>query len=70
VNIDIDSMDPTFIESLPRKPHDKTSSQLPMGIQLAHTSNTELLKITAKEFKATGGLAVHSKKVESTIQLL
>jgi transaldolase len=70
VNIDIDSMDPTFIKSLPRKPHDKTSNQLRMGIQLAHTSNTKLLKSTAKEFKATRGLALYSKMVESTILLL
>ncbi|KAK6380873.1 hypothetical protein LTS17_005074 [Exophiala oligosperma] len=59
--MDIDWMDPGFIKSLPRKPHDQTSNQLWMGIQLAHTSNTELLKTTAKELKAEGWLATYSK---------
>lgn len=56
-------MDPTFIKSLSRKPHDMTSNQLWLGIQLAHGSNTELLKATAKELKAHGWLAVYSRMV-------
>lgn len=64
--MDIDWMDPAFIKSLPRKPHDQTSNQLWMGIQLAQTSNTELLKTTAKELKAEGWLATYSKMVSLT----
>jgi len=56
-------MDPAFIKSLPRKPHDQTSNQLWMGIQLADSSNADLLKTTAKELKAGGWIAVYSKMV-------
>ena len=63
VNIDVDWMDPTFIRSLPFKPHDQTSNQLWQGIQLSHASNAELLKETAKELAGKGWLAVYTRMV-------
>ncbi|KPI40124.1 Transaldolase [Cyphellophora attinorum] len=61
LNVDIDWMDPEFIKSLPSKPYDQTSNQLWMGIQLAHTTNRELLARTARELIDSGWLAVYTK---------
>ena len=38
VNVDVDWMDPEYIKTLPFKPHDQTSNQLWVDIQLGHES--------------------------------
>ncbi|PNY29015.1 Transaldolase [Tolypocladium capitatum] len=54
VNVDVDWMDPEYIKRMPFKPHDQTSNQIWVDIQLGHESNRELLLQTAKELKGKG----------------
>ncbi|KAK5994338.1 Transaldolase [Cladobotryum mycophilum] len=61
LNVDVDWMDPDYIKSMPIKPHDQTSNQLWVDIQLGHPSNAELLAQTAKELKSEGWLAVYTR---------
>jgi transaldolase len=63
VNVDVDWMDPEYIKSMPIKPHDQTSNQLWVDIQLGHPSNAELLAQTAKELKDQGWLAIYTRMV-------
>ena len=63
VNVDVDWMDPEYIKTLPFKPHDQTSNQLWVDIQLGHESNRELLLQTAKELKSEGWLAIYNRMV-------
>ena len=56
-------MDPEYIASLPFKPHDQTSNQLWVDIQLGHESNRELLLQTASELKHDGWLAIYTRMV-------
>jgi hypothetical protein len=56
-------MDPEYIKSMPIKPHDQTSNQLWVDIQLGHESNAELLAQTAKELKNQGWLAIYTRMV-------
>lgn len=63
VNVDVDWMDPDYIKSMPIKPHDQTSNQIWLGIQLAHASNAAALKQTAKELAGEGWLAIYSRMV-------
>lgn len=63
VNVDVDWMDPEYIKSMPIKPHDQTSNQLWVDIQLGHPSNAELLAQTAKELKDEGWLAIYTRMV-------
>ncbi|KAL7809345.1 aldolase [Trichoderma aethiopicum] len=61
LNVDVDWMDPEYIKSMPIKPHDQTSNQLWVDIQLGHPSNAELLAQTAKELKDKGWLAIYTR---------
>ncbi|KAL6859450.1 aldolase [Trichoderma novae-zelandiae] len=61
LNVDVDWMDPEYIRSMPIKPHDQTSNQLWVDIQLGHPSNAELLAQTAKELKDKGWLAIYTR---------
>ena len=63
VNIDVDWMDPDFIKSMPMKPHDQTSNQLWLGIQLGHPSNESALAACAQRMRGEGWLAVYTKMV-------
>ncbi|OPB40827.1 hypothetical protein A0O28_0009080 [Trichoderma guizhouense] len=61
LNVDVDWMDPEYIKSMPIKPHDQTSNQLWVDIQLHHPSNADLLVETAKELKDKGWLAIYTR---------
>ncbi|KAH0499799.1 hypothetical protein TgHK011_006965 [Trichoderma gracile] len=61
LNVDVDWMDPEYIRSMPIKPHDQTSNQLWVDIQLGHPSNAELLAQTAKELHDKGWLAIYTR---------
>lgn len=61
MNIDVDWLDPDFIQSMPIRPHDQTSNQLWLGIQLSHASNKDLLAATVKELNGRGWLAAYSR---------
>lgn len=61
-------MDPEYIKGLPFKPHDQTSNQLWVDIQLGHESNRELLLQTAKELKGEGWLAVYNRMVRPPLR--
>lgn len=61
VNVDVDWMDPEYVKNMPVKPHDQTSNQLWVDIQLGHESNAELLQQTAKELKNAGWLAIYTR---------
>ncbi|KAH8779907.1 hypothetical protein F5883DRAFT_638467 [Diaporthe sp. PMI_573] len=54
LNVDVDWMDPEYVKNMPVKPHDQTSNQLWVDIQLGHESNAELLLQTARELKDDG----------------
>ncbi|KAL9474277.1 hypothetical protein ACSS6W_008657 [Trichoderma asperelloides] len=61
VNVDVDWMDPEYIKAMPIKPHDQTSNQLWVDIQLGHPSNAQLLVETAKELQDQGWLAIYTR---------
>ncbi|UKZ52974.1 hypothetical protein TrVGV298_006760 [Trichoderma virens] len=61
LNVDVDWMDPEYIKAMPIKPHDQTSNQLWVDIQLGHPSNAELLVQTANELKDKGWLAIYTR---------
>ncbi|KAF6839843.1 transaldolase b [Colletotrichum musicola] len=61
INVDVDWMDPEYIKSMPIVPHDQTSNQLWVDIQLRHPSNRDLLLETAKELKDQGWLAIYTR---------
>lgn len=56
-------MDTEFIRNLPFKPHDQTSNQLWVDIELGQESNRELLLQTARELKDQGWLAIYTRMV-------
>lgn len=58
-------MDPEYIKSMPIVPHDQTSNQLWVDIQLGHPSNRDLLLEMAKELKDEGWLAIYTRMVRS-----
>ncbi|KAF3346101.1 hypothetical protein VD0002_g3612 [Verticillium dahliae] len=61
LNVDVDWMDPEYIKGMPIVPHDQTSNQLWVDIQLGDDSNRELLLETAKELKNDGWLAIYTR---------
>ncbi|KAK1460749.1 transaldolase [Colletotrichum melonis] len=61
INVDVDWMDPEYIKSMPIVPHDQTSNQLWVDIQLGHESNRHLFLETAKELKNEGWLAIYTR---------
>lgn len=58
-------MDPEYVKNMPIKPHDQTSNQLWVDIQLGHESNRDLLLQTAKELQAEGWLAIYTRMVRT-----
>lgn len=56
-------MDPEYVKNMPIKPHDQTSNQLWVDIQLHHESNAELLKETTKDLKGQGWLPIYTRMV-------
>ncbi|KAL9943560.1 hypothetical protein D7B24_006847 [Verticillium nonalfalfae] len=61
LNVDVDWMDPEHIKGMPIVPHDQTSNQLWVDIQLGDDSNRDLLLETAKELKNEGWLAIYTR---------
>ncbi|KAM0332094.1 hypothetical protein ACHAQA_002366 [Verticillium albo-atrum] len=61
LNIDVDWMDPEYIKGMPIVPHDQTSNQLWVDIQLGDDSNREMFLETAKELKDQGWLAIYTR---------
>ncbi|EEY18871.1 transaldolase [Verticillium alfalfae VaMs.102] len=61
LNVDVDWMDPEYIKGMPIVPHDQTSNQLWVDIQLGDDSNRDLLLETAKELKNEGWLAIYTR---------
>jgi transaldolase len=51
VNVDVDSMDPTFAKSLLFKPHNQTSNQLLLNEQMSIPENREMFLQVVKEYK-------------------
>lgn len=60
-------MDPEYIKAMPIKPHDQTSNQLWVDIQLGHPSNADLLAQTARELKDKGWLAIYTRMVHTAL---
>ena len=56
-------MDPDYIKSMSIKPHDQTSNQLWLHIQLNHTTNKEALENVAKQLRNKGWLAIYARIV-------
>ncbi|KXH60805.1 transaldolase [Colletotrichum salicis] len=61
INVDVDWMYPEYIKSMPIVPHDQTSNQLWVDIQLGHESNRGLFLETAKQLKNEGWLAIYTR---------
>ncbi|KAL2204355.1 aldolase [Sarocladium strictum] len=61
LNVDVDWMDPEYIKNMPIRPHDQTSNQLWVDIQLGDASNADLLAQTCKELKDAGWLAIYTR---------
>lgn len=54
-------MDPEYIKNIPIRPHDQTSNQLWIDIQLGHESNADLVLDAARELKNQGWLAIYTR---------
>lgn len=63
VNVDVDWMDPAFTKSLPIVPHDMTSNQLWVDIQMDHPDNNQLFKTAIREYKDKGWLRTYTRIV-------
>ncbi|RFU81094.1 transaldolase [Trichoderma arundinaceum] len=61
LNVDVDWMDPEYIKAMPIRPHDQTSNQLWVDIQLGHPSDADLLVRAVKEMKDKGWLAIYTR---------
>ncbi|KAH8433966.1 uncharacterized protein LDX57_011602 [Aspergillus melleus] len=61
VNVDVDWMDPVFIQNLPITPHDMTSNQIHVHAQLENPINKELIAEVAREYKGRGWLAIYTR---------
>ncbi|KAL4978736.1 hypothetical protein BDW66DRAFT_148945 [Aspergillus desertorum] len=61
VNVDVDWMDPAFIQGLPIVPHDMTSNQIHVYAQLTNPANRELITATVLEYKERGWLAIYTR---------
>ncbi|KAL6399679.1 transaldolase [Ilyonectria robusta] len=61
LNVDVDWMDPEYIKGMPIVPHDQTSNQLWVDIQLGDASNREMFLETAKDLKDQGWLAIYTR---------
>lgn len=62
-------MDPEYIRTMPEKlgivPHDSTSNQLWVDIEMHNESNAELLEQTSRELKDQGWLHVYTRAVRA-----
>lgn len=58
MNVDVDSMDPTFAKSLPFKPHNQTSNQLLVNEQMSIPENREMFLQAVREYKDQGWEAI------------
>ena len=56
-------MDPDYIKSMSIKPHDQTSNQLWLHIQLSNPTSKELLESVVKELRDEGWQAIYSRMV-------
>lgn len=63
VDVDVDWMDPKYVKNMPIKPHDQTSNQLWVNIELHRASKAQLLHQTARDLKDKGWLAVYTRVV-------
>ncbi len=63
VDVDVDWMDPEYIKNMPVKPHDQTSNQLLVNIELYRANNADILQQVAKDLKGEGWLAVYTRIV-------
>jgi transaldolase len=63
LDVDVDWMAPEYIKSMPMIPHDQTSNQLWVDIQLGDESNRDLLIATCKELKEQGWIAIYTRMV-------
>ncbi|KUI67116.1 Transaldolase [Cytospora mali] len=61
LSVDVDWMDPEYIKTMPIVPHDQTSNQLLVDIELGNPSNAELLKQTARDLKEQGWLHIYTR---------
>ncbi|KAL4785496.1 hypothetical protein BJX76DRAFT_180236 [Aspergillus varians] len=61
VNVDVDAMDPVFIQSLPIIPHDMTSNQIHVYGQMSDPSNEQLLADVAREYKGRSWVEVYTR---------
>ncbi|KAJ6443570.1 transaldolase [Purpureocillium lavendulum] len=61
LNVDVDWMDTDYIKNMPIKPHDQTSNQLWVDVELANPANAALLRETARELKDRGWLAIYTR---------
>ncbi|KAJ3557846.1 hypothetical protein NPX13_g9843 [Xylaria arbuscula] len=61
LDVDVDWMDPEYIKNMAVKPHDQTSNQLWVNIELHRPNNAQLLRQVAKELKGEGWLAVYTR---------
>ncbi|KAF3765373.1 aldolase [Cryphonectria parasitica EP155] len=65
VNVDVDWMDAEYIKTMPQRlglvPHDQTSNQLWVDVELHNEVNAEFLKQTALELKDKGWLHIYTR---------
>ncbi len=61
-------MDPEYIKNMPITPHDQTSNQHFVDVQLCHPSNKDLLPDVAREVKVQGWIAIYTRAVSQFIQ--
>ncbi|KAK7748163.1 hypothetical protein SLS53_001418 [Cytospora paraplurivora] len=61
LNVDVDWMNPDDIKKLPIVPHDQTSNQLWVDIELDNPANAELIRETARDLKDQGWLHIYTR---------
>ena len=56
-----------YIKCMPIVPHDQTSNQILVDIELGNASNNDLLKQTAESLKDQGWLHIYTRMVCKTL---
>lgn len=61
MNVDVDWLDPEYVHNMPIKPHDMTSNQLWVDIELNNPKNAKMVEDVVRECKSEGWLRIYTR---------
>ena len=64
-DVDVDDMDPAIVQSLPFKPHDVTSNNIIVHVQMCKPENKELFDTAVRDYGSLGWSKVRDRLVRA-----